>query len=117
MMYDTTLRVIYFAWSSTTTACKLLGIKHLNLTAYHHETLGALENSHKHLGAYLRIQCTKYKSILGEVGYLFGVFHTVTSVHTETQYTPYELFGRTTKLPSNIGHSVDPLYNFDNYPL
>lgn len=40
-------------------------------------------------------------------------------MHTETQYTPYELvFGKTAKLPSNFDSGkVDPLYNYDNYPL
>lgn len=36
--------------------CELLNIEKLNSTAYHHETIGALENSHKVLGNFLRIQ-------------------------------------------------------------
>lgn len=56
--------------------CTFLGIKHLNSSAYHHETLGAWENYHKHLGAYLAKQCAKYK-VVGVVGYLFEVFHTI----------------------------------------
>ncbi|RYA67656.1 DDE-type integrase/transposase/recombinase, partial [Enterobacter cloacae complex sp. 2DZ2F20B] len=49
-----------FLSSTFKEACKVLGIKQLNSTVYHHETLGALENSHKHLGAYLRIQVAKH---------------------------------------------------------
>lgn len=35
--------------------CNLLKINHLCSTAYHHDTVGALENSHKNLRAFLRI--------------------------------------------------------------
>lgn len=47
-------------------ACKLLGISQLHSTAYHHETLGALENTHKHLGTYLRIQVSKHENSWSE---------------------------------------------------
>lgn len=45
-----------FLSSTFQEVCKLLHISQLNSTAYHHQSIGALENSHKHLGAYLRIQ-------------------------------------------------------------
>lgn len=35
--------------------CELLKISKLNSTAYHHQSNGALENSHKSLGNFLRI--------------------------------------------------------------
>lgn len=97
--------------------CKLLGINQLNSTAYHHETLGALENTHKSLGAYLRIQLSK-----GENNWSTWVpywcFAYNNTVHTETRYTPHELvFGRSSRLPSNVTLGIDPLYNFDDYPL
>lgn len=39
-------------------------------------------------------------------------------MHTETKYTPHELvFGKSCKLPNNFDTHVDPLYNFDSYPL
>ena len=40
----------------SSTMSKLLKINKLNSTAYHHESIGALENTHKNLGAFLRIQ-------------------------------------------------------------
>lgn len=98
--------------------CNLLNISKLHSTAYHHETLGALENSHKNLGAYLRIQCdnnnTDWSSWLP-----FWCFSYNTSVHTETKYTPFELvFGKVCNLPSNLKNTVvEPLYNPDSYPL
>lgn len=96
--------------------CRLLGVNKLHSTAYHHETIGALENTHKSLGAYLRIQCsnnsTDWSSWLG-----YWCFSYNTTVHSETQYTPYELvFGKICTLPNNLISSVDPLYNYESYP-
>ena len=97
-------------------SCKLLKIKQLNSTAYHHETLGALENSHKHLGAYLRIYATKHATDWSS-WIPFWCFSYNTTVHTETRYTPYELvFGKLSCLPSNLTKQVDPMYNFNDYP-
>lgn len=96
--------------------CKILNITKLNSTAYHHESIGALENSHKHLGAYLRMQTTRYNTSWSD-WLPFWCFSYNTQVHTETKYTPFELvFGRLPKLPSNIDDCMDPLYTFDNYP-
>lgn len=97
--------------------CKILNISHLNSTAYHHQTLGSIENSHKHLGAYLRMQVSKYNNSWSS-WLPFWCFFYNTTVHTETKYTPFELlFGKTANLPSNITEKIDPLYSFDNYPL
>lgn len=97
--------------------CKLLGISQLNSTAYHHETIGALENNHKSLGAYLRIQCSKGQDNWSSwVPYWCFAYNN--TVHTETHYTPHELvFGRPNRLPANSTLEIDPLYNFDDYPL
>lgn len=105
-----------FLNSTINETCKLLKIKQLNSTAYHHETLGALENSHKNLGAYLRIYAFGQKQNWSSwVQYWCFAYNN--NVHSETQYTPYELvFGKTSKLPSNVTDYVEPLYNFDSYP-
>lgn len=106
-----------FLASTLTQTCKLLQIKKLNSTAYHHQTIGALENSHKTLGAYLRMQIAKNPTNWSS-WIPFWCFSYNTSVHTETRYAPYELvFGKTANLPSNLLREVDPLYNFDSYPL
>lgn len=106
-----------FMSSVFTEVCKILEIRHLNSTAYHHQTLGALENNHKHLNAYLRIQTATYSNSWSS-WLPFWCFSYNTTVHTETKYTPYELvFGQIPRIPSNIQQTVDPLYNFDNYPL
>jgi Integrase zinc binding domain len=102
-----------------TNICQLLKIKKLNSTAYHHESIGALENSHKNLGAYLRIQINAYGGTWSN-WLNFWTFTYNTTVHTETKYTPFELvFGKNCNLPSNLGQpeEVDPLYNPESYPL
>ncbi|KAH9641820.1 hypothetical protein HF086_005360 [Spodoptera exigua] len=108
-----------FMSSVFTEICNLLHITKLHSTAYHHETLGGLENTHKVLGAYLRIQCDNNKTDWS--GWLpFWCFSFNTTVHSETKYTPFELvFGKHCNLPSNIEQNsyVDPLYNPDSYPL
>jgi len=97
--------------------CKILNIRHLKSTAYHHETLGALENSHKSLGAYLRMQVNKYDKAWSD-WLPYWCFSYNTQVHTETKYSPYELvFGKRPRLPSNINEFIDPLYSFDDYPI
>lgn len=100
-----------------TEICKILKINKLHSTAYHHQTLGAIENSHKNLGTYLRIQISKYPEKWSS-WLAFWSFAYNTTVHTETRYTPYELvFGKMCKLPSNVLNQLNPLYNFDDYPL
>lgn len=98
--------------------CKLLNITTLNSTAYHHETIGSLENTHKSLGNYLRIQTDNHPNSWS-TWLPFWCFAYNTSVHTATKFTPFELvFGKKCNIPSNLTkNSVNPLYNCDNYPL
>lgn len=98
--------------------CSILGIRKTTSTAYHHESIGSLENVHKTLGAYLRIQ-TNNSTTSWSSWIPYWCFSYNTTVNTVTKYTPYELvFGKICRLPSNLqGASVEPLYNFDNYPL
>lgn len=96
--------------------CKLLKICQLHSTAYHHETLGSLENSHKCLGAFLRMQITNHQEAWS-TWLPYWCFAYNNTVHTETRYTPFELvFGKSCNLPSNIENQQNPLYNFDSYP-
>ncbi|KAG5868682.1 hypothetical protein JTB14_006569 [Gonioctena quinquepunctata] len=103
--------------STLSETCKLLNIKQLNSTAYHHETIGLLENTHKSLGNYLRIQVSNHPNSWSSwVQYWCFAYNN--TVHTGTKYTPYELiFGKPVRLPSNLTDAIDPLYNFENYPL
>lgn len=97
--------------------CNLLKIQKLNSTAYHHQSLGALENSHKSLAAYLRIQ-TEQNPEFWSSWLPFWCFAYNTSVNSSTKFTPFELvYGKKCTLPSNLTNSVEPLYNHDSYPL
>lgn len=98
--------------------CKLLHINQLSSTAYHHQTLGSLENSHKSLNSFLRIQTDNSPRYWSD-WLQYWCFSYNTTVHSETKYSPYELvFGKKCNLPSNLKTDVvSPLYNTDNYPL
>lgn len=97
--------------------CNILKINKLQSTAYHHESLGSLENSHKSLGAFLRIQ-TDNQAHHWSDWLQFWCFSYNTTVHSSTKYTPYELvFGKLCRIPSNIINQVDPIYNFNSYAM
>lgn len=98
--------------------CNILGINKILSTSYHHESIGSLENVHKTLGAYLRIQTNNNPSSWSS-WIPYWCFSYNTTVNTVTKYTPYELvFGKICRLPSSLqGENVEPLYNFDDYPL
>lgn len=100
-----------------TDICKLLHINKINSVAYHHQSIGALENSHKVLGNFLRIHCGN-SSFQWSSWIPYYRFAYNTTVHTETNKTPFELvFGKLCSLPSNIQNpeKIEPLYNFDDY--
>lgn len=97
--------------------CELLKISKLNSTAYHHQPIGALENSHKSLGNFLRIYASgtpgNWSSWIK-----FDQFAYNTTVHLETDKSPFELvFGKICKLPSSWSNSEtsNPIYNLDDY--
>lgn len=96
-------------------SAKILGIVQLTSTPYHHETIGSLENTHKNLGSYLRIQTSKFPYTWSS-WVPFWCFSFNNTVHTSTTYTPYELvFGKQSNLPTNLVNSTNPIYNFENY--
>lgn len=98
--------------------CKLLQVKQLHSTAYHPQSIGALENSHKTLAAYLRSYTDQHK-LDWDRWLPYYVFCWNTTVHSSTGYTPFELvYGKKCTLPSNLRgelQKIDPCYNFDNY--
>ena len=106
-----------FIASTMSEVCKLLNIKQLFSTSYHHESIGSLENTHKNLNAYLRIQ-TNNNPREWSTWIAYWCFAYNTTVHTSTKFTPYELvFGKSCNLPSNLTYEIEPLYNCDDYPL
>lgn len=95
--------------------CKILNIKQTIASAYHHQSIGSLENTHKVLGAYLRIQTDNHPSSWSS-WLQYWCFSYNTTVHSETKYTPYELvFGQLCRLSNNLCNIVEPLYSFDKY--
>lgn len=95
--------------------CKTMGIEKIVTTPYHHQSVGALENSHRQLGSYLKIMTSKCPNNWSNWVPYWTFSHNNT-VHSATGYAPAELvFGKLTNLPSNLGKSVDPIYNFDSY--
>jgi hypothetical protein len=94
--------------------CKLFKIEKISTTAYHPESNGALERTHKTLANYLRCFCdTKINN--WDEWLPFASFTYNTTPHTITRYTPYEvLFGRTANIPGRLQRQPQPLYNFDD---
>lgn len=100
-----------------TNLCKIFQIEKLNSTAYHHQTVGALENSHKQLGVYLRTYVSP-NGLDWDNWVRFYIFCYNTRVHLTTGYSPFELvYGRKCNLPSLITNSenYDPIYDYSNY--
>lgn len=105
-----------FINSTMKEVCKLLKINQINSTAYHHESIGALENSHKSLNAFLRIQTDNDPRYWSQ-WVPYWCFSYNTTVHSETRYSPFELvYGKICNIPSNLCSSVvEPVYNIENY--
>lgn len=86
-------------------------------TAYHPETIGALERSHRCLNEYLRQFINEHfddwDSWLPYYSFCYN-----TTPHTEHSYAPFELiFGTQPNFPKSIKETkkIDPLYNHEAY--
>lgn len=97
--------------------CVILNIKKLNSTAYHPESQGALERSHRTLGEYLRnYTCADPANWDHWIPYAIFVYNS--TPHSQTKYMPFELlFGHKPTLPNCMTKSPEPVYNHDNYNL
>ena len=94
--------------------CKLLRITKLNTTAYHPESNGALERTHRALTEYLRCFCAGDKSDWNK-WIPFACFTYNTTPHSMTKYTPYELmYGKKPNLPGLLQQKITPTYNYDD---
>ena len=97
--------------------CKELNINQKFSTAYHPETIGALERSHRCLNEFLRQfineQHDDWDSWLPYYSFCYN-----TTPHTEHSYAPFELiFGTQPNFPKNVRETtqIDPLYNHEAY--
>jgi transposase InsO family protein len=95
--------------------CKILKIKKIQSTAFHPESQGSIERSHRVLAEYLRHYVNQDQTDWDEwVPFATYVYNT--SVHSATGFTPFELlFGRPSTLPSALKKPPEPQYNYDDY--
>jgi len=94
--------------------CKLLRVHKLNTTAYHSESNGALERTHKTITVYLLCFCNPRGTDLNK-WLPFACFVCNTAPHTITRYTPNEiLFGRKADAPGQLQQRLTPVYNYDD---
>lgn len=96
--------------------CVLMKSDHLVSTAYHHETLGTVERSHRLLNEYLRAYLNGNLAEWDTYAQYFSFcYNTTPNASNDFVYSPFEiLFGRkpTQILTSNV--TLAPLYNIDN---
>lgn len=98
--------------------CKLMKIEKMKSTAYHHETLGAIEKNHRLLNEYLRAYLSSnFAEWDVHLRYFTFCYNIAKSTTNDTRYTPYELlFGRQVTLPHELCNGqIDPIYNTDSY--
>jgi len=94
--------------------CKLLKLNKLNTTAYHPESNGALERTHKSTVEYSRCFCNPRGNNWDKwLPFACSVYNT--TPHTMTKFTPYEvLFGRKVNIPGYLQQKPTPLYKYDD---
>ena len=87
--------------------CRILGIKKIQSTAFHPESQGSIERSHRVLAEYLR-HYVKEDQTNWDQWVPFATYVYNTTEHTATKFTPYELlFGHSSVLPSAL--KVSPI--------
>ncbi|KAL0128565.1 hypothetical protein PUN28_003720 [Cardiocondyla obscurior] len=95
--------------------CKLLKIEKIQTTAYHPETNGALERSHRTLAEYLRHYLNEEQTDLDE-WLPYAMFTYNTTPHTATGFTPFELiYGHQTLLPTAVSVTPMQTYSYEDY--
>jgi len=96
--------------------CKYMKIENLTSTAYHHQTLGTIERSHRTFNEYIRLYISfEYNFYILPI-YFTYCFNTTPSVMHE--HCLYELvFGRLPRqfVEFNNIDRVEPLYNVEDY--
>jgi len=93
----------------------MLKIKKNQSTAFHPESQGSIERSHRVLAEYLRRYVNEDQTNWDE-WVPFATYVYSTTVHSATGFTPfYLLFRRPSVLPSALKKSPEPQYNNDDY--
>jgi hypothetical protein len=95
--------------------CKLLRFEKIQTTAFHPESNGSLERSHRVLREYSRHYVREDQTNWDE-WILYAVYVYNTTVHTTTAYTPFELaYGFKSEVPSALREIPNVQYNYKNY--
>jgi len=95
--------------------CKLLHIERSISTAYHHETVGKIEKSHRDINSFLRNYMSLEKPNWDEILPIYSFCYNTTP-NPEHLYSPFEImFGKTANIMENIGETFDPIYNIEDY--
>jgi hypothetical protein len=93
----------------------MLRLKKIKTTAFHPESNGGLERSHRVLAEYLWHYVREDQTYWDEcVSYAVYVYNT--TVHTTTSFTPFELvYGFKSEVPSALREAPTTQYNYDDY--
>lgn len=95
----------------------MFNITHSKSTAYHHETVGSVERSHRTLNEYLRSYLNGNMSEWDTyANYFQFCYNSTPNAMSEYKYSPFELiYGKELNLPKDIlTNKIDPIYNVDN---
>ena len=93
--------------------CSLLQINHNLATAYHLQTIDALERNHRCLNEYLRTFINEAKN--NWLPYYCFCYNT--TPNTDNHFSPFEIvFGNSITAFQNYNQTtIDPIYNYDSY--
>jgi len=95
--------------------CSLLKIKQTSTSPYHPQSNGSLERSHRVLGEYLRSFANKDPQNW-DTHVPYAMFCHNSTVHTSTNFQPYELvYGNKFLAPNLFTKSSEPHYNYNDY--
>ena len=96
--------------------CELLKIQHVTSAPYRHQTIGALENSHKSLNMYLR-SFAKEDKYDWDIWLPYFSFAYNSTVHLSTKYAPFELImGTNNALPDEtLREFSEQFYTYDDF--
>jgi len=95
--------------------CKLLRIEKIQTTAYHPESNGALERSHRTLAEYLRHYINEDQTDWDE-WLPYAMFTYNTTPHSATKFTPFELmYGHQATLPTALTKQPKQTYSYEDY--
>ena len=95
--------------------CKLLRVKRIKTSSYRPQTNGALERTHRVLVEYLRCYIlenqTDWDNLIPYATFVFN-----TTPHSNTGFTPHELFGRKPNIPGVLQkETLEIGYNYERY--